>query len=215
MALKDRPESLLSFIIGQVQGDIARGKYPPSTRLSPNSLATEYGVSHIPVREALSSLAAKGYIVHHQSRGFFTRELTEDELRDIDHWRRVLETEAFRMAVPQLTADDLKAMRTAANAMRKLTRTEDRLDYLQLNREFHFVVFRRAESPLLLRLLDYLWDISASYGAVEVVDHERGYRDHLAQLEFIEAGKVERLIKAMDDHRNHRLASVSTATAAL
>lgn len=211
MNAKDRPEPLVTYITRRVQTDIAQRKYPPATRLSPNKVATEYGVSHIPVREALSSLAAKGYIVHHQSRGFFTRDLTSEELTDIYRWRRVLETEAYREAVPRITSADVKEMRSISDEMRLLTKNEDRLRYMELNREFHFIAFRKAGSPVLVELLNYLWDISAPYAAVDLIDSDRGYRDHVHQVDLYEAHDLDGLLEAMDEHRGYRLDKVATS----
>src|SRR5262249_18825369 len=139
--------------------------------------------------------------------------LSEDELQDIEHWRQVLETEAYRMAVAHLTSDDLRTLGSLAAKMRNLTRETDRLEYLLLSREFHFSIFRRANSPLLLRLLDYLWDISAPYRAVEEIDHERAYHEHATQVDLLESQDTNELIRAMDEHRSHRLETISKTAA--
>lgn len=209
MADDDRPEPLVAFITRRVQTDIARRNYEPGARLSPSTLATEYGVSHIPVREALSSLAAKGYIVHHQSRGFFARDLSDDELQDIYRWRRILETEAYRDAVPNITRGDIAQMKSNLAEMQSLTSNEDRIRYLELNRDFHFIAFRRAGSPILLDLLNYLWDVSAPYVAVDLIDSKRAHRDHTKQVKLYEKKDVEGLLQAMDEHRGFRLAKVA------
>jgi DNA-binding GntR family transcriptional regulator len=53
-------------------------------------------------REALTSLAASGYLEHKPRVGFFVRVLSSDDLADIYHWREILEREAFTMAIPRL-----------------------------------------------------------------------------------------------------------------
>ncbi|WP_243795079.1 GntR family transcriptional regulator [Saccharopolyspora gloriosae] len=209
MTNDQRPEALVAYITRRVQTDIARHKFPPGSRLSASNLAGEYDVSHIPVREALSSMAAKGYIVHHRSRGFFTREVHREEIEDIYRWRQVLETEAYRAAVPKITDEDIARMRTILGEMQKLTQNEDRIRYMELNREFHFVVFQRAGSPILLQLLTYLWDISAPYVALDLIDSDHAQKDHLEQLELYEARDAEGIIKAMDEHRGFRLDMVA------
>src|SRR6266567_1873433 len=95
--------------------------------------------------------------------GFFVRVLSSEDLADIYHWREVLEREAFRMAIPRLTGDDIEEMRRLCGQMRKLTAPAARREYLTLNRQFHFIAFRRAGSDRLLRFLTYLWDVAAPY----------------------------------------------------
>lgn len=201
---KNRPESLVSFIERRIETAIAEGEYDSGARLSPSALAKEFEVSHIPVREALNSLAAKGFIDYRQARGFFTRSLSASELDDIYRWRTVLETEALTLAVPQLTDEDIAEMRDVLEEEAKKLGAEDRLEYLELNRRFHFIAFERVSSPVLLHLLNYLWDITKPYTAAELVESTRSHEDHVKQLELIEARDVDGLIKAMNEHRGYR-----------
>lgn len=204
-ALKEnRPETLVSFIERRIETAIAEGEYPGGARLSPAVLSKEFAVSHIPVREALSSLAAKGFIDYRQARGFFTRDLNVDELDDIYTWRTVLETEAFRLAMPKITEDDISEMRDIVEEESHKLSASDRLEYLELNRRFHFVAFNRVESPVLLHLLNYLWDITKPYTAAELVESTQGHEDHLRQLALFEARDIDGMIAAMDAHRGFR-----------
>lgn len=206
----DRPESLISYIERKIETAIAEGEYPPGSRLSPTAFANKYRVSHIPVREALSSLAARGNIEHRQARGYFTRVLSSEELTDIYHWRTVLETEALKLAVPKITQQDLARMREIVEAAGHKTSGSDRLEYLELNREFHFVAFRRAESPVLLNMLNYLWDISKPYLAAELIESSRSHHDHVRLLELFEAGNLDAVLTAMEEHRVFRIDTVKS-----
>lgn len=203
-AKENRPETLVSFIERRIERAIAEGEYPSGTRLSPSALAKEFQVSHIPVREALSSLAAKGFIDYRQARGFFTRDLSFDELDDIYTWRTVLETEALRLAMPKITEDDLAEMRGILEEESHKLSAADRLEYLELNRRFHFVAFNRVGSPVLLHLLGYLWDITKPYTAADLIESTRGHADHLHQYELFEARDIDGMITAMDAHRGFR-----------
>ncbi|NGP06604.1 GntR family transcriptional regulator [Rhodococcus sp. 14C212] len=204
-AAKDnRPETLVSFIERRIETAIAEGEYGSGARLSPSALAKEFEVSHIPVREALSSLAAKGFIDYRQARGFFTRDLSFDELDDIYTWRTVLETEALRLAMPKITEDDIAEMRGILEEESHKLSAADRLEYLELNRRFHFVAFNRVGSPVLLHLLGYLWDITKPYTAAELIESTQGHEDHLRQLELFEARDIDGMIAAMDAHRGYR-----------
>jgi len=204
-----RPETLVAYTIRRIQTAIAEGRFPPGSRLSPAVLAGEFGVSHIPVREALRSLAARGYIVHKQSQGFFTRDLNSEDLADIYHLREVLEREAYILAVPKITDEDIAEMRRILKLMGTNTSAAKRLRYLELNREFHFVVFKRAGSDRLLYLLNYLWDVAAPYGAAELIDSTEGYQDHFEQIEKFAARDTKGVIAAMAAHRQVRVRHIS------
>ncbi len=139
---QDQPEALLSYIEKRIKQAVVSGELKPGAKLSPSAVAADLGVSHIPVREALTSLAASGYLEHRPRVGFFVRVLSSDDLADIYHWREILEREAFIMAIPKLTADDIEEMSRLCGQMRKLTGPGQRREYLNLNRQFHFIAFR-------------------------------------------------------------------------
>ncbi|MER5437700.1 GntR family transcriptional regulator [Streptomyces sp. NPDC002790] len=200
-----KPETLVAYTTRSIKTAIAEGRFPPGSRLSPSALAAELDVSHIPVREALRSLTASGYIEHRQAQGFFTRELTSSDLSDIYRLREILETEAYTMAVPKITDGDVEEMRRVNELMKKHTSPDHRLQYLDLNREFHFVAFERTGSDRLLTLLNYLWDVAAPYGAAEPVDSTRSYRHHQAMIKKFAARDTDGVIDAMSDHRQVRL----------
>lgn len=200
-----QPEALLEYAQRRIKTAIAEGTIAPGARLSPSVLAAEFGISHIPIREALTYLSAIGYVEHSHRLGFFARKLTSEDLADIYHWRAVLENEAYVMAVPKITEADLAQMRRLAKATGKKAKAEDRLEFVRINREFHFVAFRRAGSERLLRFLDYLWDVAEPYMNVELVDSSRSYNDHLEAIRLFEARDTQGVIDLMSEHRRVRI----------
>ena len=206
---QDQPAALLSYIEARIKQAVASGELKPGAKLSPSAVAADLGVSHIPVREALTSLAASGYLEHKPRVGFFVRDLSSEDLADIYHWREILEREAFQMAMPRLTADDLEEMRTLFDQMRKLTAPELRGEYLSLNRQFHFIAFRRAGSDRLLRFLSYLWDVAAPYTFTALVDTGESDRDHERMMELFGARDVNGIIEIMTRHRGIAVEAVA------
>jgi len=196
-----QPEALLSFIEKRVKQAVDSGELRPGAKLSPSVMAAELGVSHIPVREALTSLAASGYLERKPRVGFFVPALSSDDLADIYYWRQILEDEAFRMAIPELTAGDISEMRKLYDDMRLLAAPELQREYVTRNRQFHFITFRRAGSDRLLRFLDYLWDAAAPYDLTGRVNWEASQRDHKRMTDLSEAGDVDGVIETMAHHR--------------
>ena len=200
----DQPEALVSFVERRIKQAVVSGQLKPGAKLSPSAVASDLGLSHIPVREALTSLAASGYLEHKPRVGFFVRALSSEDLADIYHWREILEGEAFKMAIPRLTADDVTEMRRLCDDMRKLTAPELRREYLTINRQFHFIAFRRAGSDRLLRFLGYLWDVAAPYTYTGLVNSEASRQDHERMMDLFEARDVDGVIETMMHHRHVR-----------
>ena len=206
---KHQPEALLSHIEKRIKQAVVSGELKPGAKLSPSVVATDLGVSHIPVREALTSLAASGYLEHKPRVGFFVRVLSSEDLADIYHWREILEGEAFTMAIPSLTSDDIEEMRRVCGQMRKLTSPDLRREYLNLNRQFHFIAFRRAGSDRLVRFLAYLWDVAAPYTYSGLVDADEAHQDHERMMGLFEARDVDGIIEIMRRHRGITVEAVA------
>lgn len=208
-ALDDRPETLVAFATRRIKDALASGEIEPGARLSPNKLAQELGLSHIPVREALASLAAMGYVVHARGRGYFSRILSHEDLADIYHWRDVLEREAYRVGVPLLTDDDLDTMTRLVEQMSRVLEPEDRVEYLALNREFHFVCFHRVGSRRLIRMLTYLWDSAQPYSTGDPTTSRVSNAEHEALLPYLASRDADAVMDAMQDHRQIRIDQVA------
>lgn len=207
-----RPETLVSYATRRIRTEIADGTIKPGARLSPHQLAPEYGLSHIPIREALASLAATGRVVHKQSQGYFARELSAGDLEDIYHWREVLEPEAYALAAPNLTDEDFDDLNRLVEQMSALLDPERRFDYLELNREFHFVFFRRAGSDRLVRFLEYLWDAVEPYGsrgAHGLRSSEVSHKEHVEMMPVIESRDPDKIVELMNAHRQIGTAHVA------
>ena len=206
---QDQPEALLSYIEKQIKQSVVSGELKPGAKLSPSAVAADLGVSHIPVREALTSLAASGYLEHKPRVGFFVRILSPEDLADIYHWREILEREAFTMAIPQLTGDDIEEMRRLCAQMRKVSGAAQRREYLALNRQFHFIAFRRAGSDRLLRFLAYLWDVAAPYTFTGLVDTDEARHDHERMMDLFEMRDLDGIIEVMARHRGLAVEAVA------
>jgi DNA-binding GntR family transcriptional regulator len=197
-----RPQGLQEFASEQIAQAILRGELKPGERLSPTKLAEELEISHIPVREALAGLEASGHVVRQPRVGFFVAELSLDYIEDVYHWRRILEDEAHRIAIPKLTKGDIAAMIKINNASARAARYSER--YLDLNREFHFIAFSRANSETLIRFLNHLWDASRRYQTTmssSVVSRTLLREQHGGLVEAFQAGDVELANARMEEHR--------------
>lgn len=200
----DKPEGLQDFVVRSITRSILKGDLRPGERLSPGRLASDLGVSHIPVREALAALQALGHVEHVPRVGFFVAELSFDDIEDIYHWRRVLEDEAHAITVPLLTRSDLKAMRQVHDQMVTAVRQGNERRFVELNRRFHFIPFAKVGSERLTRFLTHLWDAAARYQAVMARARVPAHvlqDQHGSLMEAFEAKDADKVNAIMTEHR--------------
>jgi DNA-binding GntR family transcriptional regulator len=104
-------------IVRAILTDIFHGKYTAGQRLVTEALASRFGVSHTPIREALIELGGSGVVDLLPNRGAVVRQLTARDVREVLQVRKVLECEAVRGASKRA---DLKKVRAIADAIRAL-----------------------------------------------------------------------------------------------
>jgi DNA-binding GntR family transcriptional regulator len=142
---------------------ILEGRYQPGQRLVSDELAKELGVSRMPIREALHRLQVVGLVTSAPHRGTLVSELAAPEIIEIYHIRAVLEGLAARLATPNLTPSDLQHLGDLLDEMDRYAPAEDMNRILQLNHEFHRILWDAAHAPRLAALMENLYDASRRF----------------------------------------------------
>lgn len=177
-----------------MQGEI-RGGYA----LRQEELAEQYGVSKIPVREALFQLQSEGLVDFPPGRGAVVSQLSAAEAGEIYIMRIALEQVALRTAIPNLkTSDFIKA----ESALKQIDAGPDPIDWGALNWEFHTTLYKPAGMPKLLETLK-MWQTNvARYFFVyqKAVFREKSNQEHWALLESCQRGDIEGSCHLLADH---------------
>ena len=133
------------------------GKVTPGAGLSTRGLAQELGVSQMPVREALSRLAAEGAVEIRSKRRIVVPPMTAGRFADLLRCRELLEPEAAAQALPHIDAARLKRLRSVDDALGVALKTGDVNGYMERNFEFHFLIYRASPRATITRLIETLW----------------------------------------------------------
>ncbi|GAB7540493.1 GntR family transcriptional regulator [Cupriavidus sp. 8B] len=147
-------------IAGQVRKLINRGTLAPGLQLRQSDLADQFGISRVPVREALKLLAAEGIIEHDPNRGFFVAPLSTDEACQYYRYRFLLERELLKTIVwPD--AAQMKALRSMLERLDTYLDTGQRAEWIDQYQDFYAFLFDlspdkilRREAIRLIRLTD-------------------------------------------------------------
>src|SRR5215471_3420762 len=105
-ALRPTPSTLKSHIFQGLRDAIVSGRYRPGDRLNESQIAREFGVSRIPVREALMQLQEHGLVMNLERRGMFVTQLSEEDVQRINSLRIVLEAEALKICRARINKKD-------------------------------------------------------------------------------------------------------------
>lgn len=195
-----------------LRSDILDGTLGAGDQVVQESLADRYGVSRVPLREALKMLESEGQVVYHPNRGYFVAELSVDDLREVYRLRRVLEAEAIRQAVTMVSDDDVAAIDRLRRAVDASSDDGDILALTAANRRFHFAIFDAARLPRLTRLLHQLWDATDAYRALyfqDAANRAAVSGQHVRMVAALRRRDAERLVDLHDQHRDHSVQAVS------
>lgn len=202
-----RPPTAQAFVLAELRRAIIAGEFLPGQPLRQDALAERFGVSRVPLREALKTLESEGQVQYEPHRGHRVATLSLADLLEVYRIRELLEAEATRVALSKkLGGSVLDDLRNAAGDVETASAEGDLLKMTQANRRFHFVLVEAAEMPRLERMIGILWDATDAYRFVYYgsetnrsrVEHEH----HLIIAAFADRD-VEKLISLLDEHREH------------
>jgi DNA-binding GntR family transcriptional regulator len=135
---------------------LLEGHLLPGDRLVENDLAQLLGVSRSPVREALAELTQSGMLVRELGRGSRVRQWTKQDLEDLFGVRSVLEGFAARLVHGRIDDKSRKAFEKIITRMRTAGARNDFAAMIELDLEFHQLLWRLAGNSLLLQVLEGL-----------------------------------------------------------
>lgn len=172
----DRARSIIEESLREA---ILDGRLPCGTALRQQELADLFGVSRMPVREALRQLEAQSLLNVVQHKGAVVAPLITNNAVETYALRSVLEAFALRLSIPLLDDSDLAL---AAQYIEQLETETDHAEIGKLNRLFHMSLYHKAPNSKLLDLIER-----------ELNEEERFLRFHLSSMGL---GKLNQ-----NDHR--------------
>jgi DNA-binding GntR family transcriptional regulator len=151
-------------VVDRIRDLIVSGQLQPGARLRQDELAETFGVSTMPIREALRQLQAEGLVTFQPRRGAAVASLSVTEYEEIYRIREELEILACGWAAEDFDRIPIERLRGLVAEIEKAeAHPENVYPRLQLVREFFFTVFEASEKEHLLRILSSLWDMSQQY----------------------------------------------------
>lgn len=136
------PRALYQQVAERLRERIFSRQLEPGSWIDELKLATEFGISRTPMREALKLLATEGLVTMKVRRGAFVAEMSRDDVRQVYHLLALLESDAARQ-VARCATDTQRADLTSLHD--KLERQTARRDaFFATNEQFHMALLRFA-----------------------------------------------------------------------
>lgn len=194
-------EPLSATVVQAVRAEIIEGRLAVGDRLKEDALAARFGVSRVPVREALQQLESEGFVVIEKFKGASVSSRSRQDVIELMQVRRGLEVLAATLAGDRAGGDHADDLRAVVD--RGLQARDDRaVDQLPpLIMEFHEVVARASGNAHLVTMLaDLLRKIAWGFELDIVGRIDSSWADHSAIAEAILAGSGSTAGRLMGEH---------------
>jgi DNA-binding GntR family transcriptional regulator len=196
------PATLKAHLVTSLRDAIIARRFKPGERLNESRLAKQYGVSRIPVREALLHLQEQGLVMNHPRRGMFVNILSDDDCQKINSLRIVLEAEAIKLCRARLTATSEKQLLDLVERMEQWTAGSE-VDAAALDLEFHRALWNLSGNSCLEKVLNSQVPMLFAHQALEYTSHNEKLwpLNHHRRLLDVVLGKSEKTAEeAMIEH---------------
>jgi DNA-binding GntR family transcriptional regulator len=196
-------QSMTSQLIVHFRDRILAGTYPPGSALRQDTLASEFGTSKIPVREALVQLQSEGLVDIFPNRGFQVRPLTTAELDEVFSLRMQIEPAAVSLGAKLATAADHTAASNALEQLNYALATEEFSASGRLNRTYHLLLLVPRLQPVAADILSRLHTLAQRYVQAHLRPEgrvKRATREHAALLKAWRLGNSEKVCALIHAH---------------
>ena len=197
-----KPINTQEMIVDAIRTAILRGKLKSNQPLRQDKIAAQFGVSKVPVREALVQLKAEGLVRFKTNRGAFVTSLSASEAHEIFLMRIALESIALEHAIPKLSKSDLAR---AASVLMVIDAEDDLTKWGELNWAFHATLYQAAKMPHLLEMIQILHRNVARYLVLYLADMDyqsKSQREHYAILDACRQKDVTMATTLLRQHMN-------------
>ncbi|TDI63217.1 MAG: GntR family transcriptional regulator [Alphaproteobacteria bacterium] len=136
---------------------IITGRFEPGKVLTIRGVAQQLGCSPMPVREAVRRLVALGALEMRSTRRLSVALMTRERFQEIWSARTMLEPEIAARAMPHSDKQLIRELERIDNQIAEAMKKGDPDSYTLKNWEFHFTLYRAANCPIFLRLIESVW----------------------------------------------------------
>lgn len=196
--------SLTSAVADRLRDRIIRGEIQEGEQLRQDAIATDLGVSRIPVREALRQLEAEGLIKIIAHRGAVVSSLSSEEIAELFEMRAVLESHVLALSIPHLTESDFKEAEAMLDIFEKtLWKEGDVASWGRLNSEFHAKLYSRANRPHFVVIIRQINNNGDRYTRLQLYltrRFERAKKEHRMLVELCRKRDVKAACELLEQH---------------
>jgi DNA-binding GntR family transcriptional regulator len=195
--------SLPEALADSLRERIISGEFHEGDQIRQETVAGEYKVSRMPVREALRQLEASGLVELQTHKGAVVKILPLAEIAELFDLRVLLECDVLRRAVPQMTDADLQRSSSLLAQLEAAYEKRDIAAWGAMNSAYHESLYApsgRTRSLAMIRILNMQTDRYIRMQLVVTRAIARAEEDHREILRLCQARETDEVVRFLEQH---------------
>ncbi len=201
-----RHRTISSAVGDELRRRILDGTFQSGVQLRQDALAEEFGISRIPIREALVQLESEGLVKIVPHKGAIVSELSIAEIDELFELRLLLEPRLLEASAPHLTAEDFARLHSILDEYNSEIKAMHIGRWGELNTQFHMLMYRHAEKPRSLTLVANLLQDCDRHARIQLSinnNTERATCEHNELVTLCEQGRIDKASALLKSHIEH------------
>ncbi len=186
-----------------IEEEVATGRLLPGVHLDEIELATRFGVSRTPIREALSQLAGEGLVEMRPRRGAVVAQASPQRLIEMFEVMAELEAMCARLAVRRITEAEMLALQGVHERCRNAADQRDPDAYFYANEAFHNALYAASHNSFLTEQAQVLQRKLRPYRRLQLRVRnrvQRSFDEHQGIVDALVKGDVELAVTSVRNH---------------
>lgn len=194
------PRALYQDVAERLRQQIFARDLEPGSRIDEQKLATEFGISRTPLREALKVLAAEGLVTMKVRRGAYVTEVSRDDVAQVYHLLGLLESDAAAEVAAKASDEEIQSLQALHERLEKQKRQHEA--FLTTNEEFHLRLLQVAGNRWRVQIVQDLRKV------MKLNRHHSLFRQGRLAESLVEHRALMQALLARDADRARRLMRV-------
>lgn len=148
-------KTISDYVYDKILEDIVQLKYAPGEKISETQLSAVLEVSRAPIKSALAKLEQEGFVSIKPQYGTFVSKISVERARGICDIREILEVEAIKKAVHNITDEQLKQLDGLFERMDSMKDIDDekRQFIYDVDRKLHDAIYKASGNVIIAEII--------------------------------------------------------------
>lgn len=200
---KGSNETTYAWVCDSLRESILNAEFQPGERLIMSKLTKKFGISQMPIREALQKLQGEGLISISPFKGAQVRKVDRKFVRNLYDFRTAVERMLVQKAYQRIPRIGIERLIEAQDAYDKAVQDSDEAGLVAANLEFHSVIFSYSDNEEALMILNSHSSLLRTLRTIYGFDPGRSKqvcKEHHAIIKALQGSSESKLLEVYEQH---------------